>query len=89
MAKKNDIPKIAVPKDLHKKIKILSAQSSLSIKELVFILLNHSICEFETAKEQGVEDKDIADFMDSFLEHPMTGDHINFIAQNYIESKKD
>lgn len=39
------------------------------------------------AREQGIEDKDIADFMDSFLEHPMTGDHINFMAQNYNECK--
>ena len=41
------------------------------------------------AKEQGIEDKDIADFMDSFLENPMTGDHINLMAENYIESKEN
>ena len=41
------------------------------------------------AKEQGVEDKDISDFMEYFMENEMTDTHIALVAQNYIESKKD
>lgn len=41
------------------------------------------------AKEQGVEDKDIADFLNVLEENTAFNDDIKHIAQNYKESKED
>ena len=87
--KKNKIPQIAISQDLSTNIGILATKINTHKKDLADTLLRFGINIINQAKEQGIEDKDIADFMDSFLENPMTGDHINLMAENYIESKEN
>ena len=87
MAKQTKPTKISA--NLHRQINVMSAQSQIPIQDILDIFCQLGLHIVNQAKEQGVQDNDIADFIDSFLEHPMTDDHINFIAQNYKESKKD
>lgn len=68
-------------------IKHIHAEINEPKQAIANMLIAWALDIINQAKKQGVQDNDIADFIDGFLEHPMTGDHINFMAQNYNESK--
>ena len=89
MAKKNKQTKLVINENLHQQINILSAQTKMTMQEWGNIFCQVGLSIVNQAKEQGIEDKDIADFMEYLMENEMTDTHIALVAQNYIESKKD
>ena len=89
MAKKNKQTKLVINENLHQQINILSAQTKMTMQEWGNIFCQVGLSIVNKAKEQGVEDKDIADFMEYLMENEMTDTHIALVAQNYEESKED
>lgn len=70
-------------------IKHIHAETGKPKQEIANMLIAWALKVVNQAKEQGVKDKDIADFMNVLEENEMTDTHIALVAQNYIESKKD
>ena len=87
MAKKNKQTKLVIDENLHQQINILSAQTKMTMQEWGNIFCQLGLLITNQAKEQGVQDNDIADFIDYVKENDMTDTHISLMAQNYNESK--
>lgn len=70
-------------------IKHIHAETGKPKQEIANMLIAWALKVVNQAKEQGVKDKDIADFMNVLEENAVFNDDIRYIAQNYIESKED
>lgn len=70
-------------------IKRIHAETGKPKQEITNMLIAWALSVVNQAKEQGVEDKDIADFMNVLEENTVFNDDIKHIAQNYKESKED
>jgi len=86
MANKKKQPKIVINESLHQQINILSAQTKMTIQEWGNILCRNQLNIINQAKEQGIKDENIADFLDYLMENGVIADDIRFMAQNYLKS---
>lgn len=89
MAKKNKQTKLVINENLHQQINILSAQTKMTMQEWGNIFCQVGLSIVNQGREQGIEDKDIPDFLNVLEENAVFNDDIRHIAQNYIESKEN
>jgi hypothetical protein len=74
-----------VSANLHHQIKVTSAQSQIPIQDILDIFCQIGIFTINQAKEQGVKDENIADFLEHFMKNKRTVTHISLMAQNFQE----
>ena len=86
MAKKKTQAKIVINENLHQQINILSAQTKMTMQEWGNIFCSNQLNIINQAKEQGVEDENIADFLEYCMENNMTDTHIALMVQNFQDS---
>lgn len=70
-------------------IKHIHAETSKPKQEIANMLIAWALEVINQAKEQGIKDKDIPDFLNVLEENAVFNDDIRHIAQNYIESKEN